>query len=100
MSQTFQKNEENFICEHCNAEVIGDGFTNHCPNCLWSKHVDVHPGDRKEMCGGMMKPVRTEGTVAEYVIVQKCEICKMEKKNRLSMKDNFDEVVKVAKMRE
>lgn len=99
MSQTFQKNEEDFVCEHCGADVKGNGYTNHCPKCLWSKHVDVKPGDRAATCGGMMKPIKTEGTVAEYVIVQKCEICKYEKKNKLSLDDNFDEVVKIAKAR-
>ena len=24
----------------------GNGYTNHCPKCLWSKHVDINPGDR------------------------------------------------------
>ncbi|MFN2146641.1 MAG: RNHCP domain-containing protein, partial [Anaerolineales bacterium] len=35
----FQRRIEYFICEHCGAEVSGVGFTNHCPVCLWSKHV-------------------------------------------------------------
>ena len=96
---SFIKNEEDFVCEHCGAEVAGDGFTNHCYKCLWSKHVDIHPGDRQAVCKGMMKPIRTEGTVAEYVVVHRCELCKRESKNKLSLKDDFDEVVKVAKMR-
>ena len=50
----FIKVKEDFVCEHCGAEVKGDGYTNHCPKCLWSKHVDVHPGDRAAECGGMM----------------------------------------------
>ena len=57
MSKKFQRNIENFRCEHCEAFVIGDGYTNHCPQCLWSKHVDINPGDREELCNGMMKPV-------------------------------------------
>lgn len=24
------------MCEHCSAEVLGTGYTNHCPKCLWS----------------------------------------------------------------
>ena len=23
-----------------------NGYTNHCSQCLWSKHVDINPGDR------------------------------------------------------
>lgn len=37
--------------------VTGDGYTNHCPACLWSKHVDLFPGDRASPCQGAMEPV-------------------------------------------
>jgi hypothetical protein len=43
----FQRTIEDFECERCRMLVTGSGFTNHCPACLWSKHVDVHPGDRQ-----------------------------------------------------
>ncbi|MEK7158524.1 MAG: RNHCP domain-containing protein, partial [Patescibacteria group bacterium] len=46
MSRTFQRRVEDFTCESCGAQVTGDGYTNHCPQCLVSKHVDVYPGDR------------------------------------------------------
>ncbi|MBR6751902.1 MAG: RNHCP domain-containing protein, partial [Alphaproteobacteria bacterium] len=42
----FVKRVENFTCAHCGAEVFGNGYTNHCPKCLWSRHVDNNPGDR------------------------------------------------------
>ena len=60
-ARSFQRRIENFVCEHCGEKVIGDGYTNHCPKCLWSKHVDVNPGDRMAHCGGMMKPEALEG---------------------------------------
>jgi len=44
----FQKRIENFTCEKCGLFVKGTGYTDHCPNCLWSKHMDINPGDRKE----------------------------------------------------
>ena len=53
----FQRKKEDFICENCNKKVKGDGYTNHCPACLWSKHVDINPGDRLAECKGMMKPI-------------------------------------------
>ena len=56
----FQRKKENFVCEHCGQEVIGNGYTNHCPSCLHSKHVDINPGDRAETCGGLMEPVDLE----------------------------------------
>ena len=43
----FIRREENFVCEVCGAKVKGTGYTNHCPQYLWSKHVDkLIPGDR------------------------------------------------------
>ena len=41
----FTKIDEEFICENCGAKVEKLGYTcrNHCPHCLYSKHVDVNP---------------------------------------------------------
>lgn len=97
MSLKFIKNKEDFSCEKCGFDVIGNGFTNHCPECLWSKHVDKNPGDRAEGCGGLMKPVGVEGTVAGYSLLYKCEACGFQNKNKVSPKDNFDEVLRIAK---
>ena len=56
------RREENagFRCAHCHAHVqplTNGSYRNHCPFCLWSRHVDRVPGDRKQHCGGMMEPV-------------------------------------------
>jgi len=53
----FQKKKEDFICEKCGFVNVGDGYTNHCQKCLWSKHVDINPGDRAEKCQGLMEPI-------------------------------------------
>ena len=71
----FKRNKEDFICAHCGTSVIGTGYTNHCPKCLWSKHVDIDPGDRAEACGGMMEPTALEGTTPSYRIVHTCVKC-------------------------
>lgn len=92
----FKRTIEDFVCEHCSVEVVGTGFTNHCPKCLWSKHVDVHPGDRAEACGGMMKPVALEGSSPEYSIVHVCERCALRRKNRTAADDDSTAVVAVA----
>ena len=88
-SLKFKRNIENFICEHCGIEVIGDGYTNHCPKCLWSKHVDVHPGDREAKCKGMMRPDSIEGKVGEWVIVHVCEKCGYRKRNKIAKEDEL-----------
>jgi len=95
MAKLFVKNKEDFTCEHCGKEVKGNGYTNHCPECLWSKHVDINPGDRLATCQGMMKPVRVEGKTGEEILVNQCIVCGYEKRNRLSKNDNFDTVVAV-----
>lgn len=97
MSKKFIKNKEDFICQNCGAEVSGTGFTNHCYKCLWSKHVDINPGDREERCGGMMQPVSVEQKNGEYRILHRCQKCGIEKVNKVSSNDEFEEVLKVAK---
>lgn len=93
----FKRNKENFICEICGAKVEGNGYTNHCPQCLWSKHVDVHPGDRAAACGGQMRPVDVETKAGEHVIVHTCVICGHTKKNKVSTNDDFDAVIRITK---
>ena len=97
MSKGFQRRIEDFTCDHCGTSVKGDGYTNHCPKCLWSKHVDVNPGDRANTCGGLMKPVRTEGTVAKYFLVHECVKCGAETRNIFGKKDSTEALLAVAK---
>lgn len=95
MSQKFSKNKEDFICEKCGFSVVGDGYTNHCPKCLYSKHVDINPGDREAVCHGLMAPVRVEGTEKEYVLTHKCLKCGHVKRNKVSKVDSIDAITKV-----
>lgn len=92
----FVKNVEDFVCGHCGARVQGTGYTNHCPKCLWSKHVDIEPGDRREECGGMMEPIALEGTTPKYRIVHKCEKCGEIRRVRVDKADDPEEIVKVS----
>lgn len=93
---SFTRTTENFKCEHCGLEVEGNGYTNHCPQCLWSKHVDNSPGDRANPCGGMMRPMRVEKNGKEYVIIHKCQVCGVEKPNKAVKEDNFDTIVQIS----
>lgn len=97
LTKGFQRRTENFTCEHCGAAVVGNGYTNHCPKCLWCKHVDINPGDRKGECGGMMKPVRVESDKKGFMIVHECQKCFATKRNRVSPEDDFTKVVEVQK---
>ena len=73
-----------------------DGYTNHCPKCLWGKHVDVNPGDRKEKCEGMMKPIETLLKSGKNIIVHKCVKCGFERNNKVNEIDDFDIFVKTS----
>ncbi len=96
----FKRTVENFVCEHCGNHVVGNGYTNHCPKCLWSKHVDVFPGDRAESCGGMMEPIALEGGSPEYEIVHRCVRCKNERKNIIAAGDDNDALIAIAQKRQ
>jgi hypothetical protein len=97
MTLKFTRKIEDFVCGNCGKEVKGNGFTNHCPYCLWSKHVDVNPGDRASSCQGLMEPVRVEkgDGSREYIIVHKCIKCGYEKRNKTSEEDDFEEIIKI-----
>jgi len=94
-TKKFQAKVENFLCKNCRYEVVGSGYTNHCPKCLWSRHVDINPGDRAEECHGMMKPIRIEKQGKDFYIIQRCEKCGFEKRNKQSPNDDFDQILLV-----
>ena len=96
MPKLFQKRKEDFVCENCGIEVFGTGYTNHCPECLWGKHVDINPGDRSADCGGRMTPIAVEAKDDGYILLHKCEKCGFERKNKVGKKDNFNQVLKIA----
>lgn len=92
----FQRKIENFTCKNCDAKVKGTGYTNHCPLCLWSKHVDINPGDRAEICGGMMEPIGLEKKKNDYTLLHKCQKCRIERKNQVADNDSIDALVNLS----
>lgn len=92
---TFIRKKENFTCGHCKAVVVGNGYTNHCPHCLWSQHVDIDPGDRAADCGCLMAPIHIEINGDRYIVTHRCEQCGCEKRNRLAEGDNFERVLAI-----
>ena len=93
---TFIKNKEDFECARCSFFVVGDGYTNHCPQCLWSRHVDVDPGDRLAECLGMMEPIGVEIDGGENYIVQKCVQCGHTRRNRAAKGDNYKVIIDIS----
>lgn len=88
MSGRFTRRVEDFACGHCARAVKGNGYTNHCPYCLWSRHVDVFPGDREETCGGLMEPVAALTTGDAYVIAHRCAGCAVIRHNKSARGDS------------
>ena len=95
-SRKFQRTKEDFTCERCGFFVRGSGYTNHCSQCLWSKNVDVNPGDRQAECLGLMEPVGVELEGGEYTILHRCISCGFEKRNKMAKNDNFDVILQLS----
>ena len=95
MSASFRRVIEDFTCERCGADVVGDGYTNHCPRCLYSLHVDNEPGDRANNCNGLMQPFGVLYTTDENKIQHKCVKCGMIKRNRVGKQDDQDAIAKI-----
>ena len=92
MSKTFQKTKEDFICERCGSKVEGTGYTNHCPNCLYSKHVDMFPGDRSMTCGGLMEPIAYDGKDIYF----RCLKCSEIKRTKAVDSDNSELLIELS----
>ncbi len=95
-SKRFTRRVEDFECLHCGALVAGDGYTNHCPVCLWSRHVDVNPGDRKATCRGPMEPVTAYYEGAVWWLRHRCTDCGFERRIRAGDKDDLDLLIEVS----
>jgi DNA-directed RNA polymerase subunit RPC12/RpoP len=87
--------EAPFTCGHCGRLVpplpSGGHHRNHCPYCLYSRHVDERvSGDRASRCGGLMEPIgyfqRRNG---EYVLTHRCLVCGAERFNRIAADDDL-----------
>ncbi len=91
----FERKIEEFTCDNCELFVQGNGYTDHCPSCLYSKHVDINPGDRNCSCCGIMKPVAAEVKKDGYKIHYDCQSCGHKHKVKSSPDDNFEVILKL-----
>jgi len=94
----FIKIDEPFVCDNCGKSIEPLGYTcrDHCPYCLYSKHVDKDPGDRAETCHGALKPIGLENNSKKgYTIIYKCEKCGAIRRNKMANDDDFDLLMKI-----
>ena len=90
MEKSFKRTQEDFICSCCGRLVKGNGYTNHCPYCLTSKHVDISPGDRACSCHGEMPAIALEIKNGNYIITHKCLVCGFTRPNKAQKEDSFE----------
>lgn len=92
----FKNKDEGFTCENCNKTVEPLKYTSrdHCPYCLYSKHVDINPGDRKNSCQGMLIPTGIEKYKNTYKIIYKCNKCGESHKNIMANDDDMNLIIK------
>ncbi len=84
-----RKNENTaFQCENCYQTVVpltNGSYRNHCPFCLYSKHLDEHPGDRASKCKGLMLPMQLDYSGKKgYQIIHQCMKCGKTQRNKIA----------------
>jgi len=95
-----------FSCQHCGIEVSSEpGVSrvlnrNHCPICLWSKHVDLYQaGDRLNACKAGMRPVgvtfkqernKYGSGLGELQLIHQCTGCGGISINRIAADDDAE----------
>lgn len=94
----FVENNQPFSCIVCGKQVKKHPTSsrNHCNWCLTSLHVDIEPGDRKNTCKGVMKPIGIETKEGKTQIVYVCTDCGKRGKNVVAPDDNMEEIIAVS----
>ena len=97
--------EQEFRCLQCGLYILcaptmaGVQNRNHCPYCLWSRHLDWRSaGDRLSGCRAAMQPVglttkRSRNKYArerdgELMVIHECTICEKVVINRIAADDS------------
>lgn len=90
----FTKLNEPFDCENCGKHVkptVKDTYRDHCPFCLYSKHVDINPGDRQNPCKGLLEPVDLDkGKKDSLTLIYKCKKCGEIVRNKMALTSEVD----------
>ena len=97
--KNFTMRDEEFVCENCGKNISKLNYTarDHCPFCLYSKHLDINPGDRLNKCHGLLKPIAIEKFKDSYKIVYKCTKCGMIHKNIMANDDDMNLIIELTK---
>ena len=103
---------DEFFCLRCGVivsgahELSGVRNRNHCPYCLWSRHLDWRaPGDRLSSCKGAMRPIGltlknarnkyASGPSGELMIIHHCTVCQAVSINRIAADDGTEILLEI-----
>src|SRR5689334_19055720 len=101
-----------FKCGNCNSLVSsmnmlsGVQNRNHCPYCLWSRHLDLNSaGDRLSACKAGMRPIgltmkksRNKYQLSprgELMLIHQCAECETVSINRIAADDDRETILAV-----
>ena len=96
----FNELDESFECDNCHKQVdkLNYSSRDHCPYCLYSKHVDINPGDRENKCLGLLKPIGIEKYKDTYKILYECTKCHQTHKNIVAKDDDTEKIIEISKI--
>jgi len=108
---SWSRQEQGFTCLHCrgnvNSSFASSGVCNrnHCPYCLWSRHLDLYAaGDRLSACKAGMRPIgltfkrsakKYGPGHGELMLVHLCVECSRLSINRIAADDHSGTVYEV-----
>lgn len=90
LEESKMRKDENttFVCKNCStpvAPLTNGSYRNHCPQCLYSLHVDIRPGDRQNTCHGLMRPIDyRQHSQKGYQLLHECTRCKNQQWNTVA----------------
>src|SRR5262245_21597885 len=107
--------EQGFTCVHCRLPitcaplVAGVQNRNHCPCCLWSRHLDWrNAGDRLSSCKAPMQPVGLTTKLGrnkyarerdgELMVIHRCTDCDKVVINRIAADDSDAELLELFRL--
>jgi len=72
-------------------DLESGSYRNHCPHCLYSKHVDEKgPGDRASECKSLMKPVGIDQRSDKgFMVIHECTVCGKKISNKAAPDDDL-----------
>ncbi len=112
LAEVLYPSDAGFRCLHCRQDVSSAAVMshvnnrNHCPHCLWSRHLDLNKaGDRLAACKEKMRPIgltfkcrpkkyaREAG--GELMVIHLCIECGQVSINRIAADDDVATIWKV-----